>query len=125
MTYIKKSILLLLLTVFSVISTAGAFAVTLTVSPPVMQNGTKDDAWIPIFFQGQLSADFQNNSDFGVIDRTAAFQIAGEQQVREAAASMTNEDAGIRYAQLLAADYSVSVTIVNKGGSYSLDCKVI
>ncbi len=97
----------------------------ITVSPPRMQNGTKADDWIPIFVQGQLSTDFQNNSDFSVIDRVAAEQIAGEQKVREAASSIANESAGIQYAQLLAADYSVSVSIVNKGGSYSLDCKVL
>ncbi len=96
-----------------------------TVSPPKVQNGSKEDAWIPIFVQGQLSADFQNNSDFSVIDRMAAEQIAGEQQVKELTASMQNGESDIQYAQLIAADYSVSVMIVNKGGDYALDCKVI
>ncbi len=97
----------------------------ITVSPPKMQNGSKEDDWLPIFVQGQLSTDFQNNSDFSVIDRMAAEQIAGEQQVKEASASMADENANIQYAELLAADYSISVSILNKGGSYSIDCKVI
>ena len=63
--------------------TTGVFAQTtgkITVSPTSLQNGSDDDKWIPLFVQGQLTSDIQNYSDFEVIDRMAATQLAGEQK---------------------------------------------
>lgn len=97
----------------------------LTVAPPLAQNLKEDEKWIPLFAQGQLSADLQNYSDYMVIDRTAASALAAEQERMEIFAEASNDSVSIEYAQLLAADYSVIMNILGKGEQYSLDCKII
>lgn len=97
----------------------------LTVAPPLAQNLKEDEKWIPLFAQGQLSADLQNYSGYMVIDRTAASALATEQERMEIFAEASNDSVSIEYAQLLAADYSVIMNILGKGEQYSLDCKII
>lgn len=97
----------------------------LTVAPPLAQNLKEDEKWIPLFAQGQLSADLQNYSGYMVIDRTAASALAAEQERMEIFAEASNDSVSIEYAQLLAADYSVIMNILGKGEQYSLDCKII
>lgn len=97
----------------------------LTVAPPIVQNLGEDEKWIPLFAQGQLSADLQNYSGYMVIDRTAASALAAEQEKMEIFAEASNDSVSIEYAQLLAADYSVIMNILGKGEQYSLDCKII
>ena len=97
----------------------------LTVAPPIAQNLKEDEKWIPLFAQGQLSADLQNYSGYMVIDRTAANALAAEQERMEIFAEASNDSVSIEYAQLLAADYSVIMNILGKGEQYSLDCKII
>ena len=97
----------------------------ITVAPPTLQNGGTDDAWIPLFIQGQLITDFQNYSGLTVIDRQMAQQLAGEQSLLEQSAYASGSDVSIEYASLVSADYMVSVSILKKGASYALDCRVL
>ncbi|MCR4953442.1 MAG: hypothetical protein K6A43_05145 [Treponema sp.] len=97
----------------------------ITVSPLILQNGSEENNWIPLFVQGQLTSDIQNYSDFQVIDRISAAQLAGEQRAMETAAAVNNDDITIQYAELLSADYTVIVTLIKKDSSYALNAKVL
>lgn len=96
----------------------------ITVAVPMFQNGNQEDSWIPLFIQGQLITDFQNYSDFTVIDRQAACQILGEQAITEQAAFMNNQNVSIEYATNVNADFLVSVQILKIKESFSLNCSV-
>ena len=96
----------------------------ITVAVPMFQNGNQEDSWIPLFIQGQLTTDFQNYSDFTVIDRQAACQILGEQAITEQAAFMNNQNVSIEYATNVNADFLVSVQILKIKESFSLNCSV-
>lgn len=97
----------------------------LTVAPPIAQNLGEDEKWIPLFVQGQLSADLQNYSGCMVIDRSAANALTAEQERMEIFAEAVNDSISIEYAQLLAADYIVIMNILGKGNQFSLDCKIV
>lgn len=97
----------------------------LTVAPPIVQNLGEDEKWIPLFVQGQLSADLQNYSGCMVIDRSAANALTAEQERMEIFAEAVNDSISIEYAQLLAADYIVIMNILGKGNQFSLDCKIV
>ena len=97
----------------------------LTVAPPIAQNLGEDEKWIPLFVQGQLSADLQNYSGCMVIDRSATNALTAEQERMEIFAEAVNDSISIEYAQLLAADYIVIMNILGKGNQFSLDCKIV
>ena len=96
----------------------------ITVGVPSMQNGGSDDAWMPLFVQGQLTTDFQNYSGLIVIDRQAVKQLLEEQKIKEQNAYLTGSEDEIQYASLVEADYVLSVTLIKTGPSYSLSCSI-
>ena len=123
----KKNLFICLMFIF--LSSAFPQAVktgsVITISPPVSKNLEAADNWIPLFIQGQITADFQNYSDFKVIDRNCDDALTAEQKKMELLADVNNDTLNIQYAELLAADYMVAINIIKKGSSFFLDCKIL
>lgn len=97
----------------------------ITVAPPLLQNMDESEQWIAFFVQGQLTSDLQNYSDYIIIDRVALQPLTGEQERLEVFAETNNNNIAIQYAELIAADYCVSVNIIKKEQDFSLDCKIL
>jgi TolB-like protein len=100
----------------------GGKGVVIAVPPPVMQNNSRTNNWIPQFFQDVITGDFARFSAMTVIDRKNESLVLAEQRL--SAGGNYSEENYIEMGRLTNARYIVAGTIHTISGRYTVSFRI-
>lgn len=104
----------------ALILSVSAFAQNNTIAVPVPKtvNLGEGNDWIPLFFQGMITSNFQQFSGFNVVDRQNADMVKAEQKLSENAEF--DEKNSIELGKMTNARLIITGSITGKNSSYAL-----
>lgn len=94
----------------------------IAVTPPVLNNDSKSNSWIPQYFQDSLTGKFAQFSKMTVLDRKNELLIKAEQELSES--GYYSEENALQIGQMTNAQFVVVGNIQQISGNYEVNFRV-